>query len=112
MALPGIKSGHKPKPFQRPGITLSEDLHGSKKRWANVHPANIEIGDIIQGKGLVLSGTIYERHTTDTNEPYLVVTLGMKNGETVHYRAGIGDRYNPAEESVRAFTEGEGEPVG
>ncbi len=112
MPIPGVRTGRKPAPFVKPGITISEDLHGSKKRWVDSHPASLVPGDIIQGRGLIESGHIAERHTTDTNEPYLVVSFEMKNGRVIHYRAGVGDQYNPAEEAVRAFTEAEGEPVG
>lgn len=106
MALPGVKSGHKPKPFQRPGITLSEDLHGSKKRWVDAHPVSLKPGDILQGKGLIVSGEINENYDPRERRQLLRVKFEMKSGSVVIL-------HDVQEHTrVRAFTEAEGEPVG
>lgn len=40
---------HIPKPFQRPGINLG----GPKKEWHTVQAGQIEVEDLIKGRGLV-----------------------------------------------------------
>ncbi|WNN95027.1 hypothetical protein SEA_MAGRITTE_50 [Microbacterium phage Magritte] len=100
MALPGIRSGHKPAPFVKPGITLSTELHGSKKRWVKADPRGVGAGDIIRGAGLVVE-VYYKTVTGAENEAYVV--FRVQNGS--FHRVDIGD-------TVIAFTEAEGEPVG
>lgn len=103
--LPNIRGGgvKKPKPFQRPGITLSEDLHGSKRRWVKTDPRNVHSGDIIRGAGLV-EDVMYR--TVSGAEKKGWVSFRMKNGSVVNAT------FFPEMEHVIAFTEAEGEPVG
>jgi hypothetical protein len=100
MALPGGRT-HKPKPFQRPGITLSE--HGAKKRWVRAHPERLEIGDIIRGHGLIVGGEIKDRYDPRTRSRLSYVSFELKNGTGLSV---------DALDTVIAFTEAEGEPVG
>lgn len=106
MALPGIRSGNKPAPFVKPGITLSTELHGSKKRWVKADPRDVVSGDIIRGEGLVearegftISGP--ERGPKDARA---WIRYTMKNGKKII-------RTVEPLELVIAFTEAEGEPV-
>lgn len=100
MGLPGIKTNHKPKPFVKPGITISEDLHGSKRRWVHADPRGISRGDILRGAGLVVD-IEYRQITGAYPEAYVVFLV--QNGS--YHRADIGS-------TVIAFTEAAGEPVG
>lgn len=98
MALPGVRGGtHKPAPFQRPGISISD---GPGKRWVKADPRNVVPGDIIRGAGLVTE--IYYRTVSGAeNEAY--VAFRVQNGS--YHRVDIDD-------TVIAFTGAEGEPVG
>lgn len=99
MALPGVRSGHKPKPFVKPGITLSTDLHGSKRAWRHVPAERVEPDDIVRGLGRLV-----EKHfAPDVLNGGADVKLVFQNGKQERYRSG---------DSVIAFTEVEGEPVG
>lgn len=108
MALPGVRGGtHKPKPFVKPGITLSTELHGSKKRWVKADPRDVGPGDIIRGEGLIVG---WEGFTLSGPEAgpigakaWMVYT--MKNGKRLTVTV------EPMEHVI-AFTEAEGEPVG
>jgi len=103
--LPNIRGGavKKPAPLQRPGIILSEDIHGSKKRWVKADPRDIVPGDIIRGQGLVVDRT---GHSVVGFQGSAWVDFEMKNG--THFLALV----LPEVELVVAFTEAEGEPVG
>ncbi len=105
MPIPGVRGGavKKPKPFQRPGIELST---GAKKRWADVHPTRVQIGDIIQGKGLVLEGVVKEEYDIKEGRNRVWAYFAMKSG-TPFYLHDI-----TPETRIRVFTEAEGEPVG
>lgn len=43
---------HIPKPFQRPGVALSD---GVKKEWRDVPPSTLKPGDLVTDYGLVES---------------------------------------------------------
>lgn len=103
MALPGIRSGHKPAPFVKPGIVLSETLHGSQKRWVRASPFALSEGDMIRGEGLVEEIEQQVLRQGDIEYGIGRVRFTMKNGKMV---------YVPSDETVIAFTEGPGEPVG
>ncbi len=92
---------HRPAPFQRPGIVLSDGQ--SKRRWVYVQARYVVPGDIIRGRGLVVSGAIYDVEDKALDVRKVRVMFNLKNG--TEYRAD-------AEESIIAFTEAEGEPVG
>lgn len=103
MALPGIRSGHKPAPFVKPGIVLSETIHGTQKRWAQVSPFVVAEGDMIRGEGLVAEVEQQVLRQGDNTFGVGRVRFTMKNGKMF---------YVAADDTVIAFTEGEGEPVG
>lgn len=67
-------TNHKPKPFQRPGISL-EGAHG--KSWQQLTAGDVRIGDIVKGhnRGLV----------TDVVGFSPTVSVTFKNGITVIY---------------------------
>lgn len=100
-----LRGSGKPKPFQRKSISISTDIRDAKKEWRDCHPSEIEVGDIILGKGLVVGGKLDERHEPIEGRltPFLYYSFEMKNGTTVVAKAGIGDYYQPKTESVRAF---------
>ncbi len=100
MALPGGRT-HKPKPFQRPGITLSE--HGAKKHWVRVHPERLEVGDIIRGHGLIVGWEKRAYYDPLTVSQVAYVLFTMKSGD--HLRVDY-------DQTIVAFTEAEGEPIG
>lgn len=102
--LPGVKSGHKPAPFVKPSISISEDISGSRKRWVRADPRNLVVGDIIRGEGLIEDISHHWETGPFKREGW--VTFYMKNGKRVNALV------LPDVEPVIAFTEAEGEPVG
>jgi len=101
MGFPSVRGGgavKKPAPFQRPGITLST---GAQKRWVKITPQHVDRGDIIRGEGLV-EEIEYQRLDGPAIREFRA-RFTMKNGKVLYY--DIGD-------TVIAFTEAEGEPVG
>jgi hypothetical protein len=89
----GFHRPHKPKPFQRKVINVSTEVQDTRKEWRDVHPSEIEVGDLILGKGLVVGGALEEFH--QEGRPRLKYRFDMKNGTSLYYEAGI--------ESIRAF---------
>lgn len=69
----------KPKPFSRPSISISTGATGAKKEWRDVSPREVEVGDLILGKGLVVGvGDVYR--TQDPARYFF--EFEMKNGTT------------------------------
>jgi hypothetical protein len=82
-----------PAPFKRPSIAI--EIAGAQKEWQDVPPRLVDVGDIIQGKGLVIGWTRVSTDMEVTNGPiFRFVDFRMKNGTT--YRVS-------AEEKIRAF---------
>jgi hypothetical protein len=94
---PTLQGSGRPKPFQRKVIVVSTDVvnDGAKKEWRDVSPFEVEVGDIIVGKGLVESGNVDEYFDRKTNTHIPYVDFTMKNGNVLRYAQG---------DVVRAFT--------
>lgn len=69
----------KPAPFKRPSIDIGK--HG--REWKEVMVCDLEIGDIVAGKGLVVD-VRYVPGSAD-------VELTFSNGEVEQYWGNIGD---------------------
>jgi hypothetical protein len=93
-----LKGSGKPRPFKSPRIVVSTEAvsHGAKKEWQDVHFTLVEKGDIIQGEGLVVDGTVNEMLLDGDKTPIVYVVLQMKNGKEL--------RYQGEETTVRVFT--------
>jgi hypothetical protein len=52
---------HIPKPFKRPGIDLSTTR---KKEWREVEAQDIEVGDLVRDRGLVVKAETFAHELT------------------------------------------------
>lgn len=94
-----LKGSGKPRPYKSPRIELSSDSTGAKKEWRDVSPEEVKPGDIIQGKGLVVSGRVTEVTFDGNPEAVKVVVYQMKNGTELRVQN---------QESIRAFVQVQG----
>lgn len=79
-------SGKPKKQFSRPSVTVSTDAlgDGAKKAWQDLDPRQVEVGDLILGKGLVVGLGEVSQHS----DPFeYVFRYEMKNGTTLIHRA-------------------------
>ena len=98
-----LRGSGKPKPFQRKSITVSTEIQDIKKAWQDLDPRDIEVGDLILGKGLVVGlGEVVK-----LTDPFQYrFTYQMKNGtEHVVYAVPdvFGDVPGRSLTTIRAF---------
>lgn len=99
-----LRGSGKPKPFQRKVINVSTDAQGdgAKKAWQDLDPREVEVGDLILGKGLVVGlGEV-----SQNSDPFeYVFRYEMKNGTTLIHRAHpYGVDRDTIVPTVRAFS--------
>jgi|SRR6478735_7358232 len=104
-----LRGSGKPKPFQRKSIEVSTEAQHVEKAWQDISPREVEVGDIILGKGQVVGLGDVVKHSDPLAYRF---EFEMKNG-TSHFVEGKIDwtsrvagsvdvyRFLP---TVRAFT--------
>lgn len=98
-----LKGSGKPRPFSAPRIEISTEIVGAKKEWRDCDPREIEVGDIIQGKGLVVGLGEMRRFEDPVR---FIFPFEMKNGTTYRYHSEYVRPTHPGIEigpSIRAF---------
>lgn len=87
-------SGKPKKQFSRPSVDLSRS-YGARKEWRDVHPTEVQRGDLLLGEGLVESWQAFVEDNRATGTRAIVI-FTMKNGKEVKASA-------LPEDTVRAF---------
>ena len=98
-------SGKPKKQFSRPSVTVSTDAlgDGAKKAWQDLDPRQVEVGDLILGKGLVVGLGEVSQHSDPFQYRFV---YEMKNGtEHVVYAVPdvFGDVPGRSLTTIRAF---------
>ncbi len=76
-----------PEPFSRPSISIGGGVQAKKRQWQHVLIADVQIGDVVAGHGLV---TDVHDKISDDAEPgmrWFVILHAGENPEPVIFKA-------------------------